>query len=199
MFGPRCCSIARARFLLEDHALSPIPFSNVVLNSLVLGPLISSQSSISSQKCLNYDHRLPRAMSTSMSVNAAPPRTPATSSQRTKEAKDAFTASLNSVGTSIDTEFQARAKNIHANAKALTKQEDSLRKETKSLAKENDSLQKLLDKTKKDMKGFDDLDDIMAQLDADMAMIEETLRIVDEEEEGHVSDHAQHGPLPPKK
>ncbi|OCT44246.1 hypothetical protein CLCR_00728 [Cladophialophora carrionii] len=124
-------------------------------------------------------------------MTSDPQRPAASSTQRTKEAKDAFTASLNSVGASIDAELQARAKNIHANAKALTKQEDDLRKETKSLAKENDSLQKLLEKTKKEFKGLDDLDDIMANLDTDIAMIEETLRLAEEEqeeEEGQVAE-----------
>ena len=127
-------------------------------------------------------------MSTAGSVASGSQTSPASSAQRTKEAKDAFTASLNSVGASIDAELQARAKNIHSNAKALTKQEDNLRKETKSLAKENDSLQKLLDKTKKEVRGLDDLDDIMANLDADMAMIEETLRLAEEDEAEDVNE-----------
>ena len=121
-------------------------------------------------------------MSTTASTTAASERPGPSSAQRTKEAKEAFTASLNSVGASIDAELQSRAKNIHTNAKALTKQEEDLQRQTKSLAKENDALQKLLAKTKKDMKGLDDLDDIMAHLDDDMAMIEETLRLVEEDE-----------------
>jgi len=131
-------------------------------------------------------------MSTAASITSDSQRPEASSAQRTKEAKDAFTASLNSAGASIDAELQARAKNIHANAKALTRQEDDLRKETKSLAKENDSLQKLLDKTKKEMKGLDDLDDIMANLDADMAMIEETLRLAEDDDE-HIAEPAMEG------
>lgn len=116
---------------------------------------------------------------------------PATPSQRTEEAKDAFIASLNNAGTSIDAELQARAKNIHANAKALAKQDDDLRKDTKGLAKESDSLQKLLNKTKKEIQGFGDLESMMADLDADLAMIEETLRLVEEEDgDGLVEGHS---------
>ena len=122
-------------------------------------------------------------MSTAGSIASGSQSSPASSAQRTKEAKDAFTASLNSVGASIDAELQARAKNIHSNAKALTKQEDYLRKETKSLAKDNDTFQKLLDKTRKDIKGLDGIEDIMANLDSDLAMIEETLRLAEEEDD----------------
>ncbi|KIX07489.1 uncharacterized protein Z518_02142 [Rhinocladiella mackenziei CBS 650.93] len=121
-------------------------------------------------------------------------RSPASTAQRTAEAKDAFTASLNSVGASIDAELHARAKNIHANAKALNKQENDLRQDTKSLSKENDSLQKLLDKTKKEVQGFGELNSVMANLDADMAMIEETLRLAEEgeEEDPPKDDHPPH-------
>lgn len=109
--------------------------------------------------------------------------TAASSAQRTKEARDAFTASLKSEGAIIDAELQARAKNIHANSKALTKQEDDLRKQTKALSKESDSLQKLVDKTNKELQGLGDLDALMADLDADLAMIEETIRIAEDSDE----------------
>ena len=123
-------------------------------------------------------------MSTVSQPGASTPQTsPASSAQRTAEAKEAFTAALNNVGASIDAELQARAKNIHANAKALTMQEEDLRKETKGLAKESDSLQKLLDKTKKEVEGLGDLDGMMAGFDADLAMIEETLRLAEEGQE----------------
>jgi uncharacterized protein (DUF3084 family) len=102
-------------------------------------------------------------------------------------------ASLNSVGASIDTELKARATQIHENSKALADQEGYIKKETKGLAKENDNLQKLLDKTKKQMKGLDDLDGNIGDFDADMAMLEETLRLVEEgwdEDEGE--EHEEH-------
>lgn len=105
---------------------------------------------------------------------------PASSAQRTAEAKDAFKAALTSVGGSIDVELQARAKNIHANDKALTKQEDELRKNTKALARESDSMQKLLDKTRKEVQNLEELDSILADLDEDLATIEHTLRLAEE-------------------
>ena len=57
-----------------------------------------------------------------------------------------------------------------------------MRKETKVLAKEGDSIRKLLDKTRKEVEGLGDLDGIMAELDADLAMIEETLLLAEEDD-----------------
>ncbi|KAL2416498.1 hypothetical protein ABEF95_012784 [Exophiala dermatitidis] len=101
---------------------------------------------------------------------------------RTAEAKDAFKAALNSVGASIDTELQSRAKNMHSNAEALTRQEDQVRKDTKALAAENDAMQKLLDKTRKEVQDFQvgEVDHLLADLDADLALIEQTLHLAEE-------------------
>ncbi|EXJ85357.1 hypothetical protein A1O1_05721 [Capronia coronata CBS 617.96] len=109
---------------------------------------------------------------------------PVSSTQRTAEAKDAFKAALTSVGASIDAELQARAKNIHANAKALTKQEDGLRQETKAVTKENDSIQKLLDQTSKEVQDFSEIDRLLADLDGELGMIELTLQLAEESDEG---------------
>jgi uncharacterized protein (DUF3084 family) len=136
-------------------------------------------------------------MSTTASITSDSQRPAASPAQRTKEAKEAFTASLNSVGASIDAELKARAAQIRQNSKALADQEGNVKKETKALAKENDNLQKLLDKTKKQMKGMDGLGSNIGDLDADMAMLEETLRLVeegwdedeDDDEEEHASEH----------
>lgn len=109
--------------------------------------------------------------------------------QRTIEAKTAFVASLTSAGASIDTELQERAKNIHANDKALTKQEKNLRKETKKLAKHNDTMQKFVDKSNKQLASFDNLEPMQADLDKDLDELEEMLRMIEEEaeqEHGHI-------------
>lgn len=129
---------------------------------------------------------------------------PASQAQRTAEAKAAFTASLNSVGSSLDADLQSRARNIHANSKALSKQEQGLNKEIKKLAKENDQLQKVAEKTKSDLKEFDSLQNFEAGLEADLErdlmLIEETLRIVEEDDWSEADDqeaqeHArQHSP-----
>jgi len=157
------------------------------------------------QANLIVDYKKPDAKMSTTSLLSGPPasprpdptQSPASSAQRTAEAKKAFLGSLDSVGASIDGELEARAKNIHANAKALTKQEDDLRKQTKAVAKENDSLQKLLDKTKREVAGLGDLDSMMADLDADLAMLEETLRLAEESDAEHDHDH-EHDEAPSK-
>lgn len=114
----------------------------------------------------------------------------ATTAQRTAEAKAAFTASLNSVGANLDSELQSRAKNIHSNEKALTKQEKDVEKESKQLSKQSDSIQKLLDKSKKDIQSFDEISNLMPDLEADLALIEETLRLAEEGYESISEDEA---------
>ena len=115
---------------------------------------------------------------------AQPP--PASQAQRTAEAKAAFTASLNSVGSTLDAELQSRARNIHANSKALGKQEQGVEKEIKKLSKQSDQMQKVVDKAKSDLKEFDSLQnfetDLEADLERDLKLIEETLRIVEEDD-----------------
>lgn len=105
----------------------------------------------------------------------------ASQAQRTMEAKTAFVASLTSAGASIDTELQERAKNIHANDKALTKQEKDLRNETQRLAKQNDTMQKFVDKSNKQLATFDNLEPIQADLEQDLDELEELLRMIEEE------------------
>ena len=114
-------------------------------------------------------------------VSATQTRRPSASqAQRTAEAKAAFTDSLNSVGSSLDSDLQGRAKNIYENAKVLKKQEVELQKETKKLAKQGDEMQRVVDQAQRDIKGFDNLDALMADLDRDLAVIEDTLKLVEE-------------------
>lgn len=111
---------------------------------------------------------------------------PASQEQRTAEAKAAFTASLSAVGSSLDADLQSRARNIHANSKVLNKQEQGVDKEIKKLSKQGDQMQKVVDKARSDLKEFDSLQnfetDLGADLERDLMLIEETLRIVEEDD-----------------
>jgi ABC-type transporter Mla subunit MlaD len=117
---------------------------------------------------------------------------PASQAQRTAEAKAAFTASLNSVGSNLDADLQSRARNIHANSKALSNQEQSVDKEIKKLAKQSDQMQKVVDKTKNDLAEFNSLQNFEAGLGEDwkrdLMLIEETLRIVEEQDWSDTDD-----------
>lgn len=112
------------------------------------------------------------------------PRRPKVSqTQQTAEAKEAFNELLKNVGANnIDTELQARAKNIHAMDKSLTKQEKDLQKETKKLAKQNDEMEKFVTKSRKQLSAFDDLAVVNADLDADLEDIEEMIRQMEQDE-----------------
>lgn len=74
----------------------------------------------------------------SPTVSSQPPLTRA---QRTDEARTAFTAALRSAGSYLDSELQARARDLHANAAALEKQDQDLREQTEAIKEENDRLE----------------------------------------------------------
>lgn len=128
-------------------------------------------------------------------MSSQPPQPPpASQAQRTAEAKKAFTASLNNVGSSLDTELQSTARNIHSNSKALDRQEKDVEKEIKKLSKQSDAMQKVVDKTNRDLREFDFHSfeaSIGADLERDLMLIEETLRIVEEDERCGASDQEQ--------
>lgn len=111
-------------------------------------------------------------------------RKEATKAQRTAEAKAAFTASLTSAGSHLNAKFQSRAKDIHENSAALVKQEEDLGRDTATLEKQNDEMQKFLETTQKQLEDLDDAEfsHVEDDLDADLALIEETLRLVEEDD-----------------
>jgi len=108
----------------------------------------------------------------------ATPQSP--QAQRTAEAHTAFTASLHSVGSNLDADLQARAKNLHGNADALAKQEANVEKQTRELAKQTDQLQKLAVQTADGLKGFGDLQNWAEMMERDLLVLEETMRLVED-------------------
>lgn len=56
-----------------------------------------------------------------------------------------------------------------------------MEKQTVALAKESAKLQKELDKTAKEMKGFGDMQNWAEMLERDFLVLEETMRLADEE------------------
>ncbi|KAJ9363982.1 GCN5-like protein 1-domain-containing protein [Paecilomyces variotii] len=104
--------------------------------------------------------------------------------QRTAEARTAFTASLNSVGSNLDAELRSRAATLHSNAAALTKQENELQRATANLAKQNDQWQKVADQAREGLKEIGDVQNWAELIERDLLVVEETLRLVEEEEGG---------------
>ena len=93
--------------------------------------------------------------------------------QRTKEAKEAFLATLKDSGSKLDSELHTRAKLIHTDAQKLKKQDQQVQKSTKQLTKEGDGLEKFLSKSRKSLPDMD-------SFEADIAKLEEELDIFDE-------------------
>ncbi|KAL1884544.1 hypothetical protein Plec18167_002134 [Paecilomyces lecythidis] len=102
--------------------------------------------------------------------------------QRTAEARTAFTASLNSVGSNLDAELRSRAANLHSNAAALNKQENELQRATAGLAKQNDQWQKVADQAREGLKEIGDVQNWAELIERDLLIVEETLRLAEEEE-----------------
>ncbi|KAI9839545.1 MAG: hypothetical protein M1819_002171 [Sarea resinae] len=110
---------------------------------------------------------------------------PASAADREKRLEDshrAVTASLNSVGSSLDTELRQRAQNLHSNAAAISKQEAELAKQTKGLAKQNAQWQSMADTSREKLKEIGDIQNWAELIERDLLIVEETLRIKDEEE-----------------
>ncbi|KAF1962907.1 hypothetical protein CC80DRAFT_487348 [Byssothecium circinans] len=103
------------------------------------------------------------------------------SARRTAEARAAVTASLASVGGSVDNEMRQRAADLHANSSAIEKQEKELAKQTAALAKQSAQWQKLADTSTKKLNEIGDIQNWAEMIERDLLVLEETLRLVDDE------------------
>ncbi|KAK2742761.1 hypothetical protein FQN55_007702 [Onygenales sp. PD_40] len=113
-------------------------------------------------------------------MSSTPPST--THTQETAEAKTAFTASLTSVGTNLDVRLRHRAQDLHDNEAAIAKQEDQLKKTTVELSKQSNELEKLADQGREGLKEVGDLQNWAELIERDLLMVEETVRLADEED-----------------
>lgn len=95
------------------------------------------------------------------------------------EARAAVVASLESAGSSYNTQYQRRAADLHTNAGSIAKQEAEVKKQTAALAKEAARWQKELDKTTKSLNEFGDLQNWAEVMERDFLVLEETLRLVE--------------------
>lgn len=106
---------------------------------------------------------------------------PSTSEQRTAEARAAFLASLNSVGSQGDAELQARVKDIHSSSTAVAKQEAEVTKQTDLLAKQTAQYQQIADESRGKLKEIGDVQNWAEMIERDLLVLEETMRIAEEE------------------
>ncbi|MCJ1317671.1 hypothetical protein MMC15_002996 [Xylographa vitiligo] len=128
-----------------------------------------------------------QAMPSPPASHAAPPTTtvatadPTTSTQRTAEARAAFLASLQSVGSQGDAELQARAQDIHTSAAALARQDADVAKQTDGLAQQTAQYQQMADESRGKLKEIGDVQNWAEMIERDLLVLEETMRIVDED------------------
>lgn len=99
--------------------------------------------------------------------------------RRTAEARAAVTASLASVGASVDNEMRTRTSDLHANSAAISKQEAELAKQTAALAKESAQWEKLLNGGTKKLNEVGDIQNWAEMIERDLLVLEETMRLVD--------------------
>lgn len=107
------------------------------------------------------------------------PTSDAEAAQRTSEARAAVTASLTSVGASIDQEMRTRTADLHDNAKAISRQEKDLAKSTAALAKQTAEWDKLLQSGTKKLNEVGDIQNWAEMLERDLLVLEETVRLVE--------------------
>ncbi|MCJ1445407.1 MAG: hypothetical protein MMC23_005912 [Stictis urceolatum] len=108
--------------------------------------------------------------------------------QRTAEARAAFLASLNSVGSNTDAALQARAKDIQANSAVLAKQEAEVAKQTEALAKQTAQYQQMADDARGKLKEIGDVQNWAEMLERDLLVLEETIKIAEEEAEEQAAE-----------
>lgn len=120
-----------------------------------------------------------------MSATALPiqPTPAAPTPQQVDEARTAFTASLLSAGTStVQSDLQARAGDLHANAAAIDKQERDLLRETMNLGKESAKWQKVVDEGARGVKETGDVQNWAEMLQRDLCVLEDTMAMADEKD-----------------
>ena len=108
--------------------------------------------------------------------------------QRTVEARAAFTASLNSVGSHLDSELQSRAKDIHSNSEVIARQEADVAKQTALLAKQSAQYQQIADESRGKLKEIGDVQNWAEMIERDLLVLEETMRIVEEDHPKQLSE-----------
>jgi GCN5-like protein 1 (GCN5L1) len=132
------------------------------------------------------------------SLNAPPPPQAQTTTdpfpsdrEQTAEARAALLSTLTNVGTSATVPLQQRASDILSNAAAIAAQEAAVQKATKDLAKQTAEYAKLADDARGKLKELGDVQNWAEVLERDLLVLEETMRMVDEE--GLIPDEGEAG------
>ena len=132
----------------------------------------------------------PQSTTSTAISSTAPEIDPA---KRTAEARTAFLASLQAIGSTADAGLQGRAADIAANHTVLNKQQEGLDEAAAALAKETGKYQKLADETRDKMKDVGDVQNFAEVIERELMVLEETLRIIEEDGEDEEESEDQEG------
>lgn len=117
-----------------------------------------------------------------------------TSAHQKQEALAAFTATLHSVGTNLETPLRDRASLITANEAALERQEAELAAHTARLARENAAWAGLADETREGLKEIGDVQNWAEMIERDLLILEEMMGEVEGKNlEGEGEDGGEDG------
>ncbi|KAI9369463.1 hypothetical protein BJX61DRAFT_549578 [Aspergillus egyptiacus] len=120
---------------------------------------------------------------------------PPPSETEKREATSAFTASLHSLGANYTAELVDRAKLLHGNSAALSRQEEQVAKSTNELRKQNEAWGRVVDEAGDALKELGDLQNWAEVLEREFLVLEETVRLADEKEEGEEEEGGRKGGL----
>ncbi|KAJ5826295.1 hypothetical protein N7474_003433 [Penicillium riverlandense] len=103
--------------------------------------------------------------------------------QQKEEALAAFTATLHSVGTTLELPLRSRAALIESNAVALERQEAELAGHTAQLARQNEQWAGLAEDARKGLKEIGDVQNWAEVIERDLLVLEEMVGAVERRQE----------------
>ncbi|KAL0632140.1 hypothetical protein Q9L58_008974 [Maublancomyces gigas] len=102
--------------------------------------------------------------------------------KRAEDARQTLTQEFHTLGASVDIELRDRITTIHSNASALESQSKTLRNRTNALGKTTRQWGGLADSARTRLKEIGDIQNWAEMIEHDLLLIEETLRIVHEDD-----------------
>ncbi|KAJ5613208.1 transcriptional regulator family: GCN5-like 1 [Penicillium lagena] len=108
-----------------------------------------------------------------------PDSSPSQEQQQKEEALAAFTATLHSVGTTLELPLRSRAALIESNAVALERQEAELAGHTAQLARQNEQWAGLAEDARKGLKEIGDVQNWAEVIERDLLVLEEMVGVVE--------------------
>lgn len=116
---------------------------------------------------------------------------PSQDHQQKEEALAAFTATLHSVGTTLELPLRSRAALIESNATALQRQEAELAEHTAQLAKQNEQWAGLAEDARRGLKEIGDVQNWAELIERDLLVLEEMVDVVERRQEEDEDDDVE--------